>query len=92
MRDTIEKSDLDSLTSPFPLFLCWLETSEDHLNENMQELFIEGLLWKENQPASPVVGGNSKAGREESSLTYWSHSRETPKFTAPLPVSPFTPP
>ena len=68
MRDTIEKSDLDSLTSPFPLFLCWLETSEDHLNENMQELFIEGLLWKENQPASPVVGRNSKAGREVGKL------------------------
>ena len=28
----------------------------------------------------------------KSSLTYRSHSRETPKFTAPLPVSPFTPP
>ena len=68
MRDTIEKSDLDSLTSPFPLFPCWLETGEDHLSENTQELFIGGLLWKENQPASPVVGGNSKAGREVGKL------------------------
>lgn len=68
MRDTMEKSDLDSLTSPFPLFPCWLKTSEDHLNENRQELFIEGLLWKENQPASPVFGGNSKAGREVGEL------------------------
>jgi len=34
----------------------------------MQELFIEGLLWKENQPASPVVGRNSKAGREVGKL------------------------
>ena len=41
---------------------------QSNLNENMQELFIEGLLWKENQPASPVVGGNSKAGREVGKL------------------------
>ena len=34
----------------------------------------------------------SQDGNTQSSLTYRSHSRETPKFTAPLPVSPFTPP
>lgn len=40
----------------------------DHLNENMQGLFIESFLWQENQPPSPVVGRNSKAGREVGSL------------------------